>query len=1544
MQLKSDPHIFSGMQRDMAISKHKAESLWDAHNIRFTARDGDTLLSITNEKGTREVTLDNVLHGIYLGHCVINNYVIVFTTDLQAEDPDYIYKVTDTNVDELYNGDLGFSIDHPIETLGIYENDDIQKVYWTDGLKQPRYIICSQYGINKIRRGDNDQFNFISTLKLDEEVEVTRYEGRGVFAPGTIQYAFSYYNKYGKQSNIFYTTLLNYIAYPDRGGRPDERVANCFRIKITKLQTNFDYLRVYSIHRTSLNAVPTVKRVIDIDLSEIDVVNNYKSTSFIDDGQIGDIVDPTELLYVGGEEIVCQTLTQKDNTLFFGNLNIIRPSIDNNYKEAICAIGKTQAQVDAVLNITEGLQEYSLTSFDISNDYYKYANTLNGGLPGFKNREHYRLGVQFQHKSGKWSEPVFIGDYTLDGIDGNNLPNNPALYITKQGEDYTATLYEPKLTLTLATNINGNKIDSSYIKVRPVVVFPTIEDRLVLTQGVLCPTVFSKSGRSNSNPFSQSSWFFRPFLPKGTSDTIPDRLTESSPGVYAAYRHLEPLFNGGILSNNGQPTVKSIEIQGSYSAIEETTSGSNTTISVIETPEDKQFFVDQSILTMHSPDIEWDDQFNFLNYTDWKLKIVGATPIHSVCSDISIQTTSPQNLDAKGFIKNRYNTNDSWLAGGCFISGLLWEDYLVTRETDDINVNYYMYGEKTNDASLGVKYNYLVYPWSANGSLNNDEARGDNGTRTATLKEKRLSNLKFSLNTKFFNFSQSTFKGNYDISQLQLFNSDQVVLTKIPLKNKNTNGADINYYGNIDTLLSGNLANIIISSNEDATNWEFLSNNTYVTNGGITPYKKDNILYSTNTPVRMKYKSGKHIVFSLTPNADKSVNILPRTPNVPSDASGTTERGNYGVSNMFWTDKRYIDTVTSASDTTQSVMIFDDYRAMDVLKDIYPVGPSGYVILLNGGSDGSQTSIGPTLGQVSIVDGDYVVTNVTTQANTYYIGTYYLHTMKEGPIRCFTKRSGAMSYLLEESNIPDINITEDGNTIYPFTIKQEVITGSDNILNNAYLLMGELYREPLYNWDDTDYPYFSGNTDEAAKSNLWIPAGKAVKLNHEQSSVVVEFTQGDTWYTRYDCLKTYPFTNEDQNQIIEIASFLCESRINGDGRYDRNRGQMSNLTMSPTNFNLLNPVYSNHDNFFNYRILDEDYYKLNNFSNQITWSKEKQMASDVDTWTNVTLANTFDLDGTMGPINSLQTWSDTIYCFQNKAISIISFNPRVQIPVTDGVPIEISNSGKLEGKIYISTNIGCENKQTIAVTPSGIYFVDPNSRELYNVAGKELKDISTSHGFNDWFKNTEIDKTFYDSNRNDLYVVNSTECLTYSEILGQFTSFMDYNGTPAMFNIKDKFFAFRNEDYINNNVRYGRVSIYELFAGDYNTFFKQTSVPFWIEFVSNADAALDKIFSTIELRLDYFNKNKTVSDNITSFDKIRVYNEYQDTSIKTISWDRVVPSSIKRKFRIWRINIPRDRTNKLDRIRNTWAKILLRQSNPGNKKMVLHDLSVQYFV
>lgn len=98
-----------------------------------------------------------------------------------------------------------------------------------------------------------------------------------------------------------------------------------------------------------------------------------------------------------------------------------------------------------------------------------------------------------------------------------------------------------------------------------------------------------------------------------------------------------------------------------------------------------------------------------------------------------------------------------------------------------------------------------------------------------------------------------------------------------------------------------------------------------------------------------------------------------------------------------------------------------------------------------------------------------------------------------------------------------------------------------------YLLIAEIIRDVSPNIK------FGGTSEEAKKQNLWLPAGRAVRVAGTKP-ITVPFEYGDTWYSRYDCLKTYPFTQEDENQVVEIGSFMCETRVNIDGRYDKNRG------------------------------------------------------------------------------------------------------------------------------------------------------------------------------------------------------------------------------------------------------------------------------------------------------------------------------------------------------------------------------------------------------
>ena len=334
----------------------------------------------------------------------------------------------------------------------------------------------------------------------------------------------------------------------------------------------------------------------------------------------------------------------------------------------------------------------------------------------------------------------------------------------------------------------------------------------------------------------------------------------------------------------------------------------------------------------------------------------------------------------------------------------------------------------------------------------------------------------------------------------------------------------------------------------------------------------------------------------------------------------------------------------------------------------------------------------------------------------------------------------------------------------------------------------------------TDAARFGENSTLTPDS--WIRCGESVELP-VSGTVDINYLQGDCYFQMYDCLKTYPFTQEDTNSVIEILSTMLETYINLDFKYDKNRGASNNVAIGPTNFNLFNnPAYNQSGNFFSYHQLDYNLLRNKNFPNVVTWSLEKHLGEDVDTWMSIDASNTVELDGTFGRVNKLINYNNDIYCFQDIGISRLLFNSRVQIPTSDQTPIEITNGMKMDGKKYISTKIGCTNKWSIIETPLGLYFNDDILKATYLFNG-QLTDLSTAKGMKSWMNESckkEVwnpkafanCRAFYDKVGRDIYWVYDDTALVYSEVLGQYMSFMDYGNVPLLESIGNSTYAVTN--------------------------------------------------------------------------------------------------------------------------------------------------------
>ena len=261
--------INKGMRRDLSVSKAGESSAYENRNVRITATDKDTLLSVTNERGNRDAGV--VFEGVLVGYGVLNEFVLLFTEDngisriYRAE----LYDDTFRTI-LIFSGKLGFSADYPIETLVDYETDDVQKIYWLDGKHVLRFLNFSDSNLKKhLVSGDlyNDPvFDFAEDITwFDSDrpsssapsVTITKDNGGNSRANGVAQYFMTYYNKNGQQTGIIWSSPLIYLSPDGRGGASDGSNSNRITVTASEIDNTFDYARLYMIVRTSLDGQTT---------------------------------------------------------------------------------------------------------------------------------------------------------------------------------------------------------------------------------------------------------------------------------------------------------------------------------------------------------------------------------------------------------------------------------------------------------------------------------------------------------------------------------------------------------------------------------------------------------------------------------------------------------------------------------------------------------------------------------------------------------------------------------------------------------------------------------------------------------------------------------------------------------------------------------------------------------------------------------------------------------------------------------------------------------------------------------------------------------------------------------------------------------------------------------------------------------------------------------------------------------------------------------------------------------------------------------------
>ena len=1777
-----------GMNTNMSFKFQSNEYATYMKNIRLT-EDNNGVLSLQFEKGNTKL-LD--ISGTPIGVCILNKYLIIFThsTRLKGTEisstTDNIYRIEikeDTlNKELLFSGNLNFDTNHPIETLGVYENENIQKVYFIDGKNQARVInIVYTYRdrIDEYERKNisinliDKSLDFIAELQLQEHIVISKILGNGSFPQGTIQYVFSYYNKNGRQSNLFYQSPLQYLSYAS-GVSPEDKVNCSFKLKIYNPDKQFDYLRIYSIIRTSQDATPTVKRVVDLSISDtnknktsLSKVSTLNTGSNLDD--FGKTMEVTNIAkfeqidnynnglyvqgavcygkylfqaYIGGKfiDIINLETNQKQalltinidvntrayhgNVLSFGkdiapgsNFPYLYYSCENNSNPQILVIKITSSNADSNQWTGELVQTIYLPesnggnsqngSTDISTTFKHYyqngcidtennciwvsgytMESFNSNIGAYDNNK--LIYRKYELPSVSEKKVYFSYNNVLDsfilpfkkGTQGMVIRNNklyqcfgydkgdvydefldcidlstkqifhsyqfPKTQLAGLGEELESPyIYKNNLYLSATVNswryytlwnisFNGGgdiivppeppipeeKADISFIDNGSIgdIIDPT--ELLYLGGNTICPNTFEQKDGTlfignytiNNNDISEetaikirnllssklgfkykaTSIFYNGKIDYynyegqlGESDVAGFKYMEWY-GVAIQFQNKNGRFSSPIYLGSTRNYFPSRIVDYNLSEVVGVNRGElNLDINITELAKivDTNIWVKARLLIVNptnnlktvlcqgiisSTVFNYRDRYNnapftmsswrmnslgkhlkplFANSISWgevqniefsKSPIIGGnsttriiikcimrlshyrTIVVSEDTRVLYDNTSPTIIKAKENLK-KWNANiditkipdDSWKNNANIIQEIkindvdtivndfgecfAYDESLVTFNSPDIENQYNNINKKAKLRIIGIlKSNPLFSNYLIQGSDLNDSSKGN--VPTKNIKDFTSALLWRDMDSSWDNL------GDYDANKDWLFATylwhRETSYSDNGIEKKNSNG-------NSRKVWSKPVKKIISNTRECTTSY-LRDSLSYIND--IEEINKFNYYELPIDDIKV-ITTNRDVIYKLNSNmGDSYTETLSYTSDTNKLFPTNNEYPIYG-------QQYYAYKEDSISDYIIYNTIIVDGKAVtskDPVRIKYKETPHA---IISFGSKNNSTIKLPRMSikhksEIDRVGEDAVVRKLfwNTENNSYtkdFIWTKY--------------------------------INEYANYMNPTNIETNYFFYNANPSINDYYYLADLcVQDP----DTSPYELSNGNKDIISQYSF-IPAGEAIELIGD--TISLRGNRGDTYYQRWDCLKTFPYSTDDKNQYIDITSFFVESRINLDGRYDKQRGLKYNLGVLNTNFNLINKSYTQRNNFFNYRQIEDE--GVNNFPNQITISKTKVLGEDIDSWTNITLASVFDLDGDKGKLNAIRKINNDLYCFQDNGISRLLYNSRVQVNTSDGVPIEIANSAKLQDKQYLSDSIGCQNKWAIKSTSSGIYFIDNYNGGLYkltsngieSISNNKMKNYFSSLPIGEWSPNNITAKIDYDDITKDLYIITKDSSLAYNEFLGEFTSFYSYNPLYIV-NLQDKSLQLQTERIQDSALSEDITNIWESYKGNYGSFYGSDKAEANVEFIANGDFDSDKVFETVELTTSDIAKINNWKADCYPFDTLEVSNEYQRGKNEASS------INVKKKFRTWRWQIPRNSkknedgiiTNR-DRIRNMWTKIKL--SKKYNSPLSIYDINVAYY-
>lgn len=341
---------YQGMNKDTAYDSIAPTLYIDALDIRITTSYGESLGGFTNIKGNEfafSLPTSGTFNGsswtaslpTIIGYATIRTRIILFVADESAT-KGWIYDVqydpangsiTSGPTLLYYNSAFNFKKSWPIEALGRYESDCIQRVYWTDYNNFFRSLNVEDPNLATTPVGLIDIFpDVIFTQPLIKTIA-----GGGNLTGGIYQIAFRLITEDGKETLVSPpSNIVHIVSDTETSGSSylyngDQTPVNTGKaIGITVDTTNysiFDKIEFLSIYKSSATAAPIVTSIEQVTLdggNSISIVYTGAETSAYD-------VELFDFVTKNYQFKTPKTITQKDNSLVIANIKESKVSVQD---------------------------------------------------------------------------------------------------------------------------------------------------------------------------------------------------------------------------------------------------------------------------------------------------------------------------------------------------------------------------------------------------------------------------------------------------------------------------------------------------------------------------------------------------------------------------------------------------------------------------------------------------------------------------------------------------------------------------------------------------------------------------------------------------------------------------------------------------------------------------------------------------------------------------------------------------------------------------------------------------------------------------------------------------------------------------------------------------------------------------------------------------------------------------------------------------------------------------------------------------------------